>query len=227
MEYKNIKSGVFKERPNRFIAYVEVEGRTEVCHVKNTGRCRELLTKDCTVYLEESDNKARKTKYDLIAVSKKGVIFNIDSQAPNKVFGEWLKSSEYFGRAKYIKPEFSYKDSRLDFYVETDTEKILIEVKGVTLEKDGVLMFPDAPTLRGVKHLKELIGATDEGYRTAAVFVIQTEYARYFTPNKAAHPEFASVLKEAQAKGVEIIALCCDTSPKELKIKNIVEVRLD
>ncbi len=227
MKYKNIKQGKFLERPNRFIAYVEIDGEVEVCHVKNTGRCRELLVPGCTVYLEESSNPNRKTRYDLVAVLKGDVLFNIDSQAPNKVFGEWLEASGYFGGIKHTKPEFTYKDSRLDFYAETENQKILIEVKGVTLEEDGVLIFPDAPTIRGVKHIRELIGAMSEGYRTAIAFVIQTEYAKYFMPNNCTHPEFGQVLKEARSAGVEVIALCCETTPDELKIKNIVEVRID
>ncbi len=226
MEYKNIKSGIFKSRPNRFIAHVEIDGNIEVCHVKNTGRCRELLTPDCTVYLEESSNPNRKTKFDLIAVLKGDRLFNIDSQAPNKVFGEWIKCSKHFGEIKYIKPEYCYKSSRLDFYAETETEKILIEVKGVTLEENGVLMFPDAPTQRGIKHIKELIGATDDGYRTAVAFVIQTDFAEYFTPNNRTHPEFGQVLKEAHSKGVEVLALSCSTSPNSLKIQGFVPVEI-
>lgn len=226
MRYKNIKKGIFKERPNRFIAYVEIDGKIEVCHVKNTGRCRELLIPDAEVYLEESDNPSRKTKYDLVAVWKYGLLFNIDSQAPNKVFGEWLSTTDYFGEITHIKPEFQYKSSRLDFYAETKEKKILIEVKGVTLEKEGVLMFPDAPTERGIKHIKELIGASAQGYSSAVAFVIQTECAKYFTPNKDTHPEFCRVLKEAQGKGVEILALCCDVLPDRLSIREFVPIKL-
>ncbi len=227
MKYKNIKKGIFKERPNRFIAYVDIDGKTEVCHVKNTGRCRELLVPDAEVYLEESDNKDRKTKYDLIAVKKGDLLFNIDSQAPNKVFGEWLRETKHFGDITFIKPEFKYNNSRIDFYAETKTEKLLIEVKGVTLEEDGVLMFPDAPTERGVKHINELIDAIDEGYRTAVAFVIQTSSAKYFTPNCRTHPEFAEALKRAKTKGVEILALCCDTKPDSLEIRDFTLVRIN
>ncbi|MBR5155908.1 MAG: DNA/RNA nuclease SfsA [Clostridia bacterium] len=226
MKYSNITKGIFKDRPNRFIARVEVNGDLQICHVKNTGRCRELLIPGAEVFLEESQNPNRKTKYDLVAVWKAGRLFNIDSQAPNKVFGEWLDSCNHFGNITYVKPEFKFKNSRFDFYAETNTEKILIEVKGVTLEEDGVLLFPDAPTERGVKHISELIRAKEEGFRTAVAFVIQTDYARFFTPNNKTHPQFGDVLKTALDKGVEIIALCCDVTPDTLNIKDYVPVEI-
>ncbi|MBE7047239.1 MAG: DNA/RNA nuclease SfsA [Ruminococcaceae bacterium] len=226
MKYKNIKEGMFLSRPNRFIAYVNIEGKEEVCHVKNTGRCKELLIPGVKVYLEESDNKDRKTKYDLVSVMKGEKLFNIDSSAPNKVFGEWAINSGYFGNITYFKPECKYKNSRFDFYMETDEDKIFAEVKGVTLEKDGVLMFPDAPTQRGVKHLRELIECTKEGYKAYAVFVIQTDYAKYFTPNSITHPEFAEALSDAKKSGVNILCVTCDVSDDKISIKEQVKVVL-
>ncbi len=226
MIYKNIKEGSFVSRPNRFIAHIEIDGKVEVCHVKNTGRCRELLVPGVRVYVQESENIARKTKYDLIAVYKGDKLFNIDSNAPNKVFYEWVENSKYFGKICLIKPECKYGNSRFDFYIETEYEKIFVEVKGVTLEKDGVLMFPDAPTERGVKHIKELMACIEEGYRAAVVFIVQTDYAKYFTPNTETHKEFANVLNEAKKKGVEILCLSCNVSANELTVKDNVRVEL-
>lgn len=226
MKYKNIKEGIFISRPNRFIAYVNIDGKEEICHVKNTGRCKELLIPGVTVYLEESDNKDRKTKYDLVSVMKGDKLFNIDSSAPNKVFGEWAINSGEFGCVTYFKPECRYKNSRFDFYMETDKHKIFVEVKGVTLEKNGVLMFPDAPTERGVKHLRELINCTKEGYKAYAVFVIQTDSAKYFTPNADTHPEFAKALSDAKREGVNILCMTCDVCMDEICIKDKVKVKL-
>lgn len=219
MKYKNIVEGIFKERPNRFIAYVEVGGKTEVCHVKNTGRCKELLVPGVKVYLEESDNPARKTKYDLISVYKGEKLFNIDSSAPNKVFGEWVKESGYFKNVTLVKPEKTYGKSRFDFYIEADGRKIFAEVKGVTLEKDGVLMFPDAPTERGVKHINELVLCKKDGFDSYAVFVIQTDEGKYFTPNTETHEEFASALKNALKEGVKVLCLTCNVDKDEIAVK--------
>lgn len=226
MKYNNTVKGKFISRPNRFIANVEVDGKIEVCHVKNTGRCRELLTDGATVILEELQNPLRKTKYDLIAVYKSGSLINMDSQAPNKVFYEWLKTTDFFGNITFIKPEKTYKNSRFDFYVETADKKILIETKGVTLEKDGVVLFPDAPTERGVKHLNELIDAKNNGYDAYVFFVIQMKKCTYFTPNTETHPEFAETLKIADEKGVGVFALRCNVEENALFIDTFVEVSL-
>ncbi len=223
MKYKNIKEGTFKERPNRFIAYVEIDGKTEICHVKNTGRCKELLVPGVKVYVEESSNPSRKTKYDLISVFKGDKLFNIDSSAPNKVFGEWAANSGYFKNVTFIKPEKKFENSRFDFYIETDSRKIYAEVKGVTLEVDGVLMFPDAPTERGVKHINELVSCVKNGFDAYAVFVIQTDSAKYFTPNNITHPEFASALKNAVLNGVKVLCLTCNVTKDEISIKGEID----
>ena len=227
MEYKNIKEGIFLSRPNRFIANVLIDGKAEVCHVKNTGRCREILKEGVKVYLEKSDNPERKTLYDLVsAVKDNGILLNIDSQAPNKVVGEWLEAGGLFCDITYLKSECTYKNSRFDFYVERENEKIFIEVKGVTLEKDGVYMFPDAPTERGAKHLKELSECVKDGYSAYVIFVIQADFAKYMTPNKAADEKFSEALLGASKSGVKVIALTCDVSEKTLKIKDEVKVIL-
>lgn len=215
MKYRNVTTARFIDRPNRFIANVELDGKTETVHVKNTGRCRELLIPGAEVYLECSDNTERKTKYDLIAVRKSnGVLFNIDSQAPNHVVREWLEKQAY---AKII-PEYRYGDSRIDFYMEREGERCLLEVKGCTLEVDGIGYFPDAPTQRGVKHLRELMRAKREGYRAYAAFVIQMSGVSEVRPNVATHPEFAAAWAEAEAAGVEFLMLRCDVTPDEIVI---------
>ncbi len=226
MNYNNVKKGIFIERPNRFIAYVEIEGKRELVHVKNTGRCRELLIPQSTVYVQESDNPKRKTKYDIISVYKGNELYNIDSQAPNKVFAEWVFKSKYFGDIDVLKAECRYGDSRFDFYIEVDNRKIFVEIKGVTLEKDGVLMFPDAPTQRGVKHLNELCNCIDDGYEAFVVFIIQTEKVKYFTSNRCTHPEFAEALKNANDKGVNILALNCFVKEDSLDINNFVPIKI-
>ena len=227
MIYSNITHGVFIERPNRFIALVEINGKIETCHVKNTGRCRELLIRGSRVILEISSNPSRKTKYDLIAVYKGNELINIDSQAPNKVFYEWLNEGNFFGDATLIKPECTYKSSRFDFYVEAGDKQIFIEVKGVTLERDGIVLFPDAPTERGVKHLRELIDAVKNDYDAYVCFVIQMRNCRYFTPNSETHLEFADTLKEAQENGVKIIALKCNVSENKLSISDFVDTIIE
>ena len=215
MHYENIIHGEFVSRPNRFIAKVIVEGKEETVHVKNTGRCKELLLPGSDVILEISDNPNRKTKYDLISVYKEGLgLVNIDSQAPNKVVKEWLERQGY----DTIKPEYTYGNSRLDFYMEKAGEKYLLEVKGCTLEIDGVGYFPDAPTERGVKHLRELAKAAGEGYHAMAAFVIQMEGVWEVRPNVATHEEFGVALKEAQEAGVEVLPLCCKVTEDELWI---------
>ena len=223
MKYTNVISGKFVERPNRFTAHVEIDGVTETVHVKNTGRLSCLLIPGNTVSLEKSANPNRKTKYDLIAVEdpKLGWV-NVDSQVPNKVVLEWLKTKDY----DFIKPEYVYGDSRIDFYMEKDGTKYLMEVKGCTLENEGVCKFPDAPTERGVKHLHELIKACESGYEAYIFFVIQMEKAEYFTPNRETHPEFADALKTASEKGVKILAYTCKVSPEEMVIDNPCKVIL-
>lgn len=219
MKYPHIIKGTFEDRPNRFIAHVWIHGVLETVHVKNTGRCKELLLPGSTVVLEGSDNPSRKTKYDLIAVYKKGLgLVNMDSQAPNKVAYEWLLTQNY----DYIKPEYKYGKSRVDFYMEKGGEKYLMEVKGCTLEIDGVGYFPDAPTERGVKHLRELTEATKQGYHCAIAFVIQMPGITKVLPNGATHPEFAVAFQEAQAAGVAVYYLCCDVAEDSLIISNFI-----
>ena len=224
--YERIKEGIFIERPNRFIAHGLVEGNPEVIHVKNTGRCKELLVSQATIYLQHNADPKRKTSWDLIAVKKGERLINMDAQIPNKVVGEWLEKEILFKQINFIKPETKYKSSRFDFYVEADDKKILIEVKGVTLEKNGVAMFPDAPTLRGVRHLEELIAATKEGYEAYVIFVIQMKGVRYFTSNKDMDPVFAKALQKAQAAGVHILALDCQVTQESIVADEEVPVVL-
>lgn len=206
MEYNKTVKAKFIDRPNRFIAHVNLNGNVETVHVKNTGRCKELLMPGVDVILEESDNDSRKTKYDLIAVYKEGFgLINIDSQAPNKVAKEWLEHKNY----TYIKPEYTYGNSRIDFYMENGEDKYLMEVKGCTLERDGMGYFPDAPTERGVKHIYELIKAKEEGYHSILAFVIQMEGVNEVRPNIEMQPEFGVAMDEAKRAGVEIIFIKC------------------
>lgn len=215
MKYSNTIHGAFQKRVNRFVAEVSVRGKTETVHVKNTGRCRELLLSGAEVVLQISDNPNRKTKYDLISVYKEGVGWvNIDSQAPNQVVREWLEKQGY----SYIKPEFTYGDSRIDFYMERDGEKYLMEVKGCTLEIEGVGYFPDAPTERGIKHLRELAKAVGEGYHCRIGFVIQMEDVYEVRPNTATHPAFGEALEAAKAQGVEVVYLPCRVTEDTLEI---------
>ncbi|MEG1895396.1 MAG: DNA/RNA nuclease SfsA [Oscillospiraceae bacterium] len=209
MKYQNIKQGVFISRPNRFIALVEIDGAIETVHVKNTGRCKELLTPQAVVFVEGCDNPLRKTRFDLIAVYKGNRLINMDSQVPNKVVGEWLLQTDIFGKIDLIRPETVYKSSRFDFYIEAQGKRIFAEVKGVTLEENGVLKFPDAPTLRGIKHINELCDCADNGYDAYIIFVIQMDGADYFAPNYATQPEFGAALKAAQQRGVNILAFDC------------------
>lgn len=222
MKYNKIKRAIFVDRPNRFVAHVDIDGQIETVHVKNTGRCKELLLPGVIVILEESDNKERKTKYDLIAVYKAGLgLINMDSQAPNKVVYEWLKSERsIFEKLDYIRPEYTIGNSRIDFYCEKLNQKILIEVKGVTLEKYGIGYFPDAPTERGVKHLKELTALVQKGYECYVAFVIQMPGISEVRPNAEMHKEFADAFFEAQKAGVGILFLQCQIKEDELKIIN-------
>lgn len=227
MIYNNIIQGIFLERPNRFIAYVEVAGVKETVHVKNTGRCRELLVPGALVYLEKSTNPERKTAYDLIAVQKGEKLINMDSQIPNKVVEEWLYTKQLFHDLVLVRPETKYGKSRFDFYIETATEKIFMEVKGVTLEEDGVVRFPDAPSERAVKHVEELIQACKEGYQAYILFVIQMKDVTYFTPNVDTHAEFAEVLQQAVAAGVKVLAYDCRVTPETIELADAVPVRLN
>lgn len=213
MTYNNIEKAVFIDRPNRFTARVHVGGKVETVHVKNTGRCKELLVPGAAVWLTASDNPLRKTRFDLVAVRKaNGRLFNIDSQAPNKVAAEWL-SPQCFDR---IVPEYPYGDSRIDFYMERKNERFLMEVKGCTLEENGVGYFPDAPTLRGVKHLRELIKAKEEGFHAVLAFVIQMNGVTLVRTNTKIHPEFAEAFEAAKRAGVQIIFLPCHVEPERI-----------
>ena len=226
MKYKHIVQGEFIERPNRFIAYVNLLGRREKVHVKNTGRCRELLQKGATVYLEKSDNPDRATAYDLVAVKKGSRLINMDSQAPNKVVEEWLYTKALFPDLQLVRPETTYGNSRFDFYVETASEKIFMEVKGVTLEEDGEVRFPDAPSDRAVKHVEELIQAKKDGYRVFVLFVIQMKDVLCFSPNDETHAAFGEALRKAEEAGVEILAYDCHVEPDKLEIGDSVPVFL-
>ena len=226
MQYTNVMVGKFIARPNRFIAHVEIAGREEIVHVKNTGRCKELLLPGVTVYVQHFPEGKRKTKYDLIAVEKQNILINMDSQAPNKVVQEWLVAKEPFGKITYLKPECKHGDSRFDFYLETAERKMFIEVKGVTLEEKGVVMFPDAPTERGVKHVQELRQCLEQGYEAMVIFVVQMEGMRYFTPNRRTHAAFAEALERAEACGVKLLALTCAVTPDSLTINGAIPVQL-
>ena len=226
MKYQHIVQAEFVDRPNRFIAHVRLDGREETVHVKNTGRCRELLQPAATVYLEKSANPNRSTAYDLVAVEKGERMINMDSQAPNKVVEEWLMTKVLFPDLIFVRPETKYGNSRFDFYVETESEKIFMEVKGVTLENEGVVKFPDAPSDRAVKHVEELIQAKKDGYRVFVIFVIQMQDVKYFTPNEETHPEFAAALRKAAEAGVEILAYDCKVEADGLEIGKSVDVRL-
>ncbi|MBD5154367.1 MAG: DNA/RNA nuclease SfsA [Oscillibacter sp.] len=226
MRYHSIEKARFLARPNRFIAHVELEGRTEVCHVKNTGRCRELLVPGVAVYLERSDNPARKTKYDLVAVEKNGLLINMDAQAPNKAFGEWAAAGKFLPGLTAIRPEFTWEDSRFDFLLEDSCGKYFVEVKGVTLEENGEVRFPDAPTERGVKHLRGLQRAVEQGHRAAVFFVIQMKGASSFRPNDVTHPAFGEALRAAARAGVGVFAWDCLVTPESLEIDAPVPVAL-
>lgn len=226
MQYGKILPARFLSRPNRFVARVEAEGEELVCHVKNTGRCRELLVPGATVWLEESPNPSRKTKFDLIAVEKGERLINMDAQAPNKVFGEWAAAGGFREGLTLLRPETTYGSSRFDFYWESSKSRGFVEVKGVTLEEDGVVRFPDAPTLRGVKHLDELVKAREAGYEAAVCFVIQMADVAYFAPNDVTHPEFGQALRQAAQAGVEVLAMDCVVTPQSLTMGTSVPIRL-
>jgi len=219
MQYNKTIRAVFHSRPNRFIAHVFVDGVLETVHVKNTGRCKELLVPGATVILEMSDNPARKTKYDLIAVYKEGLgLVNMDSQAPNKAVGEWLRESGHFPKLTLVKPEYTYGASRVDFYFEYAGERALMEVKGCTLEREGIGYFPDAPTERGVKHLNELAAAVGAGYEAYLAFVIQMPGVEVVLPNVETHKEFGEALDRAVAAGVKVLYLQCEMGEDAMRI---------
>ena len=231
MRYKKIVKGEFQSRPNRFIAKVLVNGVLETAHVKNTGRCKELLVDNAIVYLEESNNPLRKTKYDLVAVEKRvkngNLLINMDSQVPNDVVAEFLPESELFSKNACIKREYTYKKSRFDFYIEDNNRKAFLEVKGVTLENDGVASFPDAPTERGVKHINELVDAIKDGYDAYILFVIQMKGVHLFMPNDITHKAFGDALRRAKDEGVKILAFDCIVTPESIDIDNEIIVALN
>ncbi len=226
MKYDNIVRGEFIQRFNRFAAEVSIDGVAQTVHVKNTGRCRELLIPGAGVFLERSPNLQRKTRYDLVSVYKGDRLVNIDSQAPNKAFKEFLQAGRFLPDLSLIKPETAFGNSRLDFYLEAGSQRIFIEIKGATLEEDGVAMFPDAPTERGVKHIEELIRAKYLGYDAYIIFVIQMDGIRHFTPNARTHPEFAKAVGMAESHGVRVIAMDCSVTEDSMEIKNRIKVVL-
>ena len=225
MTYENMTPGIFIARPNRFIAHIEIDGAVEVCHVKNTGRCRELLVPGCTVLCQRSDNPNRKTKFDLIAVQKGDRLINMDSQAPNKAAGEWLAGGG-LGEITELRPEVKHGDSRYDFSFVKDGKRCFLEVKGCTLENDGVCAFPDAPTERGAKHIRGLTAAAGEGYGAYILFVIQMSDVKYIRPHDETDPEFGRALREAAKNGVTVLAMDCAVTPETMDIRLPVLVKL-
>lgn len=225
MRYENMVRGTFLARPNRFIAHVEIDGVMEVCHVKNTGRCRELLSVGAKVWCQRSDNPNRKTKFDLITVHKGDRLINMDSQAPNQAAGEWLRGGG-LGQIGELKPEYTHGDSRFDFSFIKDGRRCFLEVKGVTLETDGVCAFPDAPTERGTKHLQGLTRLAQQGYGAYVLFVIQMENVQYLHPNDSTDPAFGKALREAAANGVQILAMDCSVTVNTMEFRRPVPVML-
>ena len=225
MHYRAMVPGIFHVRPNRFIAHIEIGGQMQVCHVKNTGRCRELLPPGARVWCQESGNPARKTKYDLITVEKGGRLINMDSQAPNAAAKEWLLGGG-LGEISDLRPETVHGDSRFDFSFTLDGRKCFLEVKGVTLEQDGVCAFPDAPTQRGAKHLLGLTQAVRDGFGAYVLFVIQMEEARYLHPNDATDPAFGEALRHAAASGVKVLAVDCTVTPDSMTIRKEIPIHL-
>lgn len=226
MVYPNIKKAVFIDRPNRFIAHIELDGVIEVAHVKNTGRCKELLLAGSTIFVQQADSKTRKTKYDLISVYKGDRLINMDSQAPNRVFAEWVGEGQFLPDITLIKPETKFGNSRFDFYLETVDQKIFVEVKGVTLEENGIVRFPDAPTERGVKHLNELCAAVKAGYSAYGVFVVQMSKVTHLEPNDKTHRAFGDAMRRAAEEGVHLLALDCHVTPSSLKIGKPIAIKL-
>ena len=226
VHYSGVRRGVFVERPNRFIAHAELDGQPVVCHVKNTGRCRELLTPGAVIYLQESDNPNRKTRYDLIAVEKGGLLINMDAQAPNRVFAEWVGAGGFQEGLTLLRPETTWGNSRFDFYWEASNRRGFVEVKGVTLEEDGAVYFPDAPTARGVKHVEELCACLEQGYEAALFLVVQMEGVAFWAPNDRTHPAFGTAVRRAAERGVQILAWDCKVTPDSITLRRPVSVRL-
>ncbi len=226
MVYQNMKRAVFIDRPNRFIATIELDGKHEVCHVKNTGRCRELLTPGAEIYVQEIRTPGRRTGCDLISVRKGDRLINMDSAAPNKVFAEWVVGGGLFENMTLLKPEQRFGNSRFDFYIEADGKRAFAEVKGATLEDNGVVRFPDAPTERGVKHLHELIGCVEAGYGAFLIFIIQMKGVAYLEANWATHPAFGEALRKAKLAGVRLLALDCRVTEESIAAGDFVEVRV-
>ncbi len=228
MRYETIIPATFLARPNRFIAHVEVAEVRATAHVKNTGRCRELLREGARVYLQDwgEEHPGRKTRYDLVAVEKGSLLINMDAQAPNKVFAEWAQAGHFLQGLTLLKPERSWGNSRFDFYWEAGARRGFVEVKGVTLEQDGHARFPDAPTQRGVKHLEELTRLKADGYEAAVCFVLQMEGMKDFSPNDDTHPQFGAALRRAAEAGVQVLAVECHTTPTSLEIVREVSVVL-
>ncbi len=225
MRYERMVPGIFRARPNRFIAHVQINGREEICHVKNTGRCRELLTENAQVWCLDALSPTRKTRYDLIAVQKGQRLVNMDSQAPNAAAKEFLEQGG-LGEISDLKPECKMGNSRFDFAFQKDGRQCFLEVKGVTLETDGVCAFPDAPTERGAKHLKELKALAEQGFGAFVLFVIQMENVAYLHPNDGTDPAFGTALREAAKAGVQVLAYDCKVQPDSMVIHQPVEVKL-
>lgn len=225
MRYDRMTEAIFLSRPNRFIAHVLIEGREEICHVKNTGRCAELLIPGARIWVHESDDIRRKTRFDLITVDRGGVLVNMDSQAPNRLFAEWAEAGG-MGAVEELRAERRYKESRFDFALKRGGKPMLVEVKGVTLERGGVALFPDAPTERGLKHINELTDAAENGYIAAAVFIIQMKCPTSFSPNMETQPEFGRALLRARDRGVELIALDCAVTPDSVRVDSPVPIAL-
>lgn len=226
--YHNVREGLFLSRPNRFIAYVLIDGKEEICHVKNTGRCKELLLPGVSkVFVEDHGTAAnRKTRYSLIQVMKGDNLINMDSQAPNKAGYQWVEEGNLYKNITFLKAERKFGNSRFDLYAEGDGKKAFIEIKGVTLEKDGIAMFPDAPTERGVKHIRELCHCVEEGYEAYILFVIQMKGVTEFRPNDTTQPEFRKALQKAQEKGVHILAFDCEVTVGSMKLDKEIPVWL-
>lgn len=226
MKYKNMVPGRFLCRPNRFIAHVQINGNVETVHVKNTGRCRELLTEGAQVWCQKSSNPNRKTQYDLICVQKGNRLINMDSQAPNVAVGEWLRNGG-FSNVSDVRPEVKFENSRFDFAFQKDGKPCFMEVKGVTLENEGICAFPDAPTTRGAKHLRELSRAVEAGYSAYVLFVIQMSDVQALYPNDATDPEFSEALRQASRAGVQVLALECKITPDSMELHKTVPVCLE
>lgn len=226
MRYNKTVKAEFIERPNRFVAKVRLNGEEIYCHVKNTGRCRELLVPGARVWLEDSENPERKYRYSLVTVQKGERLVNMDSQSPNKAVGEWLSGGGFFKNIRLLKPESKYGTSRFDFYCEYEDKKAYIEVKGVTLENDSIVSFPDAPTERGARHVKELAECVKDGFEAYIIFVVQMKNVRHFEPNSVNDPVFAEALKKAEKQGVKIIAVDCSVDENSMKIEDFVRVEI-